>query len=88
MTPQEAYDNPGSIWLSLTAGKNDLEDAEVIYWDDIDEINGDFKNIESIIVTGIPLYKVDSLENATRYIFNQIEIFEKIKENKNLKEKL
>ncbi len=88
MTPQEAYDNPDSIWLSLTAGKNDLEDAEVIYWDDIDEINGDFKNIESIIVTGIPLYKVDSLENATRYIFNQIEIFEKIKENKNLKEKL
>lgn len=73
-----------SIWLSLNPGKAKI--SKVIDWEDIGVINGDFGNIDSVVIVGVPLYgnTDEVLHNATRYVFNQIEIFEKTKENKKL----
>jgi len=65
-------------------GKVELHEHKVFDWNEAIELNGDFGNIRGIVITGISLYGDESLDAATRYIFNQIEIHEKVKENKDL----
>jgi len=86
----EALERPDVIWLSLDAGKAELSETRIYDWDEMDAINGDFGNLKSIVVTGIPLYRdaEDACHNATMYVFNQIEILEKIKENKKIKQEM
>ncbi len=81
---KEATERPDSIWLSLEAGKN--QKTIIVDWSDIKEIAGDFGTADATIVVGIPLYGTsdDILHTATRYVFNQIDIFEKSKQNKEL----
>ena len=82
----EAINREDSIWLSLDAGVHALCENEIVEWDDVKEINGDYGNIKGIVVVGIPLYRdaAEALQNATKFIFNQIEIFEKTKENQKI----
>ncbi len=89
----EATERPDAIWLSLKSSQEEDDSAMIIDWSDINEINGDFGTISSIAVVGIPLYGRDDngildaedvLLNATNYVFNQIEIREKTKENQKL----
>ena len=83
---KEALERPDAIWLSLAPGKQEINETTIVDWSDINEIGGDFGNFKAVIVVGIPLYGDgdDTLMDATRYVFNQIEIFEKTKENKKL----
>ncbi len=93
-TPEEIKEHSqreDSIWLSLEAGKN--QKTTIIDWEDINvlELILDRDEPDALIVTGIPLYgdagdAEDILLIATRYVFNLIEIREKIKENKELLE--
>ena len=81
---QEAIDRPDSIWLSLDTGNVELHEHRVFSFEEAVATKGDFGNIKGIVVTEIPLYGDDPRDATTRYIFNQIEIHEKIKENKEL----
>ena len=83
---KEATERPDSIWLSLSAGKQTPEETCIVNFDQINDINGNFGDFKAAIVVGIPLYGTadDVLHTCTKYIFNQIEIFEKTKENKEL----
>jgi len=87
---QEERERPDSIWLSLSADKCELEDTGLFDWDDMEKVNGDFGDLKSVIISGIPLYPDTeiSLSSASRYVFNQIEIFQKTKENKDLLSKI
>jgi len=85
---KEATSRPDSLWLSLEMGKAELHEHEVMSLDEAVACNGDFGNLRGLVVTGVPLYGDEPLDAATRYIFNQIEIFEKIKENKELKKRI
>ena len=79
------YSRPDTISLCLQPYADETQVA-IVDWDEVDEINGDYGTITDIYVTGIPIYPdtEKALETATRYVFNQIEIFEKIQENKEL----
>ena len=87
-TPEmtEALERPDTIWMSLDMGKAQPEETMILDFSDAVKSQGDFGFMKSLIVTGIPLYGTsdDVLDSAMRYIFNQIEIFEKTKENKTL----
>ncbi len=90
-TPEEIKElsqREDSIWLSLEQGKN--QKTATIDWEDIDVLEAilDRDEPDALIVTGIPLYgsAEDVLDAATQYVFNKIEIKEKIKENKILLE--
>ncbi len=80
----EATERPDSIWLSTKPGKD--QTTVIVDWSEVNDINGDYGNFDSIIVVGIPLYGTseDVIHTATMYVFNQIDIFEKTKENKKL----
>jgi len=86
-TPEEIKETsqrPDSLWLSLEAGKN--QKTLIVNWSQINDINGDFGTADAVIVVEVPLYgsSEDVLHIATMYVFNQIDIFEKTKENKKL----
>jgi len=85
---QEEIDRPDAVWLSLVAGGVNLEENKVMSFEEAVACRGDFGNIKGLVVTEIPLYGSEgaegSLDAATRYIFNQIEIHEKTKENLDL----
>ena len=88
MRKEEAIDREDSIWLTLEDSDNPI--TKIIDWLEINEINGDFKNATEIIVVGIPLYGRNSrtgediLSLATQYVYNQVEIFKRTKQNKEL----
>ncbi len=82
VTKTEALEREDSIWLSLKMGK--AETHQVMYWEDAVACNGDFGNIDEVIVYGIPLYGDEPIEAATRYILNQTEIHDLQKANKKL----
>lgn len=82
----EATERPDSIWLHLDGEGV----SQVVDWEDVNTLNGDYGNLAEIVVVGIPLYgsSEDVLDSATRYVFNQIEIHQKTKENKELFESI
>lgn len=79
---QEAYERPDTVWVTLKSGT--VNTAIIVDWSDIKEINGNFNTeADSVFVVGIPLYgTADSvLQNAAKYVFNQIDIFKKTEAN-------
>ena len=82
---KEATERPDCIWLSFRPGKD--QTTVIVNWDEINEINGDYGTVDAVVVVGIPLYgKADDvLYAAEKYVFNQVEIRQKIKENIKLK---
>ncbi len=86
----EAINRPDAIWLSLKTGEN--TNPTIMDWEDIDVVDEIINRdkCDNLIVVGIPIYPnaEKALENATRYVFNVIEINEKIAENKKLLESI
>lgn len=81
-------DREDSIWLSLSSPNGDYKvKRAIVDWNEVEEKNGDYGDINSIIVINIPIYnkdrsKSDLLTIATQYLFNQIEILKRSKHNK------